>query len=252
MLMTLAACNSQSADRMQPLSPQQFPHIAMVEIRVNSGDITLMQSSSNQVEITGLAPVDLTIQQFEQRLEISAEDGEVDLKVSAPAGIEIDIESFDADGDISDFEGQVKVNSEAGELNVTNFKGDGLFRSGRGDILITDSQGKITLLGEHGLLQLTQVYGSLSATTIMGTVQYIGQPGEGDDIQLETDHGPVEVRLQPASSVVVKNSSSGGKVLCLASALFENGQNCSGNTGLGEGKISIRTVSGDIAISTMP
>lgn len=248
----LTACTPAVGDKLKTFTPQQFTNVTEVEILVRGGQITVTQTDSGQVEMTGKTAQDIVIQQNRGKVTVESGVGAVDLQVALPTGTKLGIDSFNADVGISNFTGAVRVNSEAGDITITNYKGRGQFRSGRGDILVADSQGEITLLGEHGLLQFRQAHGTLSATTIMGTVQYTGAPGAGENLWLETDHGPVEINLQPESNLTLTTNTASGKVICVASALFDGPEYCSGQAGPGEADFGIRTVSGNITIRAIP
>ena len=220
-------------------------------MQVHNGLIKVSQTSDDQVIVSGSVPDEFEMVQEGDQLLLTASQGEIELQIALPPGVDLSVSNFDADIEINAVENNMRVFSEAGDITMSDSQANAVLRSGRGDIQVSDCRGQISLLGEHGLLQMSQVHGDISATSIMGTVQYNGEPAAGDDIWLETDHGPVQVGLQPGASLVLESNTAGGKISCLATALFTN-HACSGQAGAGEGQIGIRTVSGNITIKAIP
>jgi DUF4097 and DUF4098 domain-containing protein YvlB len=117
---------------------------------------------------------------------------------------------------------------------------------------VQDSSGKVSVVGNYGLLTLERISGDIGVSTIMGTVTFKGAIGAGDKVRLETDHGPVTVRLAKESTVNLKVSSTSGDVACLLPGLSTSLRSCDGKFNSGDGALTIRTVSGAVTLQLIP
>jgi hypothetical protein len=106
--------------------------------------------------------------------------------------------------------------------------------------------------GNYGLLTLENVSGQVSASTIMGTIRFIGRGGAGDAFHLETDHGPVEIRLAADASLATRVKTTSGVVDCVIPGLVPAGSACEGTLGNGVGTLDVRTVSGSVNLQRIP
>ena len=140
------------------------------------------------------------------------------------------------------------MDSVAGDVNAQGLAGEAQLRSGRGNVTLTDSAGIFHVLGEHGVLDIENSHGSIDSSTIMGTIQFQGEPGAGDTIHFEVDHGPVEITLGENSDLTMTASSTSGDVACMAPGITRNGRGCAGVLGAGSASFYVRTVSGSITI----
>ena len=91
-----------------------------------------------------------------------------------------------------------------------------------------DCKGYIRVLGEHGILQMIGLHGDIASATIMGTLDFTGSIGEGDDVFLETDHGPVLVTMTNPVNMQVKAWTASGEVACMLAGLAQTVDGCAG------------------------
>jgi len=182
-------------------------------------------------------------------LEKAGSQDEIILRV--PDGMTLNIQTFQGDVELKNLRGTVQVRSTAGRIDFQSFTGKALLWAGRGDIHVADGQGEIVLFGEHGSLSTEGFEGSLSMTTIMGALNY-ADPGDAHNfVQLESDHGPVEVFLARNTNSKVAVSTTSGLVTCTGEGFSKTYNGCSGIIGAGEGEITIRTVSGRVDLKVV-
>jgi DUF4097 and DUF4098 domain-containing protein YvlB len=131
--------------------------------------------------------------------------------------------------------------------------GDIFLKSGRGNVRAVDCEGQIRVLGEHGILRMTDLHGQIASATIMGTINFTGSIGDGDEVFLETDHGPVLVTVIAPVNMQVKAWTASGEVACMIAGLEQTIDGCVGRVGDGApGKLTVKTVSGKIWMETAP
>jgi DUF4097 and DUF4098 domain-containing protein YvlB len=73
-----------------------------------------------------------------------------------------------------------------------------------------------------------------------------------DSLKFETDHGPVQIRLDGNSDVFVNAGTTSGVVTCTVPGLSHRGQAWGGRLGEGQGRIEVRAVSGEVMIQPQP
>jgi DUF4097 and DUF4098 domain-containing protein YvlB len=86
----------------------------------------------------------------------------------------------------------------------------------------------------------------------MGTINFTGLIHAGDNVRLETDHGPVDVNLEADSTLTLAAQSTSGDMACMVSGVNSSTRWCNGQFGTGDGALQIRTVSGAVWIRTTP
>jgi hypothetical protein len=258
-LMLLASCSG-ARNVVQILEPQTYllePGVPVV-IRVNSGQVFLSNSMDGQVilsgEVSASEPHDILVLQQPNGLIIASETpgNIVNLNLQVPPDALVEIHTYGADVHAQDFDGSLDVTSTAGDILISHMQGLAILRANRGDVIIESSEGEFHLPGNYGLLSLTDVSGNIEASTIMGTVRFQGRVGAADRVQLETDHGPVEVWLSPDSDVTVAAGTTTGVVDCVIPGLSPDSAGCIGQLGNGEGSLQIRTVSGEVDLKKTP
>lgn len=231
------------------LSPQSRLEIGAREI-----DLVLTAASGDEARIEARVPAGqsnpLNIVESAGGLEIDVEVGiPVELFVAMPPGRGISVEAFDGSISVQGYQGDLSISLTTGEIEVAGFEGLLWLRTPRGDAGVRDSAGELHLVGEHGILRLEGAHGTLSMTTIMGSLEFAGSPAAGDQVWLESDHGPVHIQLGAASQATLALTSSGGAIRCTVPGLSGQGSDCSGTIGDGSGAVGVRTVSGEISVS---
>lgn len=265
-LLVMAACAPNAG---QPAPVQE--HIVLgdgqaVVIEVDAGSVSIAGASGEALEIGGqLNYPDRVVYEVNRsgpEIRISAKlrgrplggfsEPPVVLEVRVPQNVPIRVETFDAPVTLRDYRGDAEVASVSGDVLAENVAGKIALRSGRGNVTVRNGSGDLRVLGEHGVLTIDGVTGEVGSSTIMGTIRFMGRPGSGDTIRLETDHGPVEIQLADGSNLSVQVSSTSGSMSCILPGIAQDVRGCTGRLGNGEGALAVRTVSGDVTIQPVP
>jgi len=231
-----------------------------LSLNLPSGKVQIQGGDQETIEIIGMLPADVHIEESPDGITLSLGEnglqnqlGNAELQVTVPNGLSIEINTFSADISLKDIQGKLKVVSVAGDISAKGLSGDILLKSGRGDVRVENCEGDVRVLGEHGVLELVNVQGVVSSATIMGTIDFKGSINNGDDIFLETDHGPVKVMVFDPMDFQAKAWTASGEVACMIPGLMQTVDGCVGNIGAEPaGKLSIKTVSGEIWIDQLP
>ena len=231
-----------------------------VRLTMQEGYVRFTGHSDTDLEISGTTTGQLTWAEVESGVEITvegqgnkAEEADAGLEIKIPEGVILDISTYNADIVLENMNGQVKAVSVAGDVTASALTGDIFLKSGRGDVQARDCTGHIRVLGEHGVLQMIDLHGDIASATIMGTVDFNGSIGEGDDVFLETDHGPVLVKMTDPVNMQVKAWTASGEVACMLPELTQTVDGCVGRVGDGaSGTLTVKTVSGKIWLENAP
>jgi DUF4097 and DUF4098 domain-containing protein YvlB len=259
----LQACSAapvlQLPVQRQPLSKGQT-----LFVDIDDGSLDISSQGSVVVEISGQAPRGQTV------LVTTGTDGVhitskaekhpfwqtgtslLHLNLRVPNGTSVTVNSFDAGMVIHDFSGNLSVSAASGDISLRHSDGNFAIMSNRGNVSVEGTTGAVHLAGNYGLLAMTNTHGTSAAATIMGTVRYEGTISAGDQVSLETDHGPVEIQLGSASNVTVKAGTTSGVVTCTIPGLHYDGQGCAGTLQAGKGQLNVRTVSGNATLVQLP
>jgi hypothetical protein len=232
----------------------------IVRFTMPEGRVHFIGKADGAVEISGKAAGQLTWKELDTGVEITVEGqgkkgGQADagLEIKIPEGVHLDVSTYEADILLENINGQVKAVSVAGEIIASQLSGDIFLKSGRGNVRAVDCEGQIRVLGEHGILRMTDLHGQIASATIMGTINFTGSIGDGDEVFLETDHGPVLVTVIAPVNMQVKAWTASGEVACMIAGLEQTIDGCVGRVGDGApGKLTVKTVSGKIWMETAP
>lgn len=253
----LAACTAQEGTR--PLEPLSIPLAAgtAVVVEIDSGTLLVTQGEAGQVELASEQPVpertEVTTASEADGLHIRIQgQGDAPLILHVPAGTNLRVETYDAQVNLLDLNATLRVDSAAGDILAENVSGSFLLISNRGDVTVRSARGELRVLGNYGLLSLQDVAGLVRASTIMGTIQYTGLVAAEDQIHLETDHGPVVLRLDLNSDATVQVTTTSGVTDCVVPGLAPAGAGCTGQLGNGSGLLEVRTVSGSVDLQRIP
>jgi DUF4097 and DUF4098 domain-containing protein YvlB len=237
-----------------------------VFIDAESGSVDIANGAHGVVEISGRVPSANTdivsVTRGQDGIHILAKDKTgffrqgsspaMQLNVRVPRGIAVHANTYDASVDLHDFDGQASISSTAGDVEMQNLTGQFNVKANRGNVAVGASSGEIQVVGNYGTLSMQDTSGVLGMSTILGTVRYMGEVGFGDVLNLETDHGPVEVQLAAGSDASVNVTTTSGVVTCLVPGLQPVGPGCAGTLQDGLGQLKIRTVSGSVMLQLLP
>ena len=183
--------------------------------------------------------------------------GEHDVKVTCPAGADIDVTTGSADLIVRGMAGSIAFRAGSGDLSFDSVAADVSVKVGSGDVTGHTVGGALSMLGASGDVRVGEVGGDLVAKTVSGDAA-IGRVG-GDltvttvsgDIEVARLHtgvanvravsGDVEVGIAPGTSAFLDLSATTG----------DTRSDLSATDGPGEGdtlELHAATVSGDIRI----
>ena len=261
--LVLSACGPRVSS-LTALPPRSFPlgGDQAVLVEVDTGLVQITGGGNGNVQISGTLSaaqaVDYSAVQSADGIHVVAHykgsyffrpsEPPVQLDLQVPTGARVLVQTYDAATNAQDFHGSLQVTSTAGNILLENATGQAVLKSNRGDIRVQNSSGEIDAIGNYGLISLVGVQGKINASTIVGTIQFGGRVGAGDAVDLETDHGPVQIDLDPTSAATVQVRTTSGVVTCMVPGVSYNGAACDGSLGMGAGQLQVRTVSGSVLL----
>ena len=154
----------------------------------------------------------------------------VDLRITAPAWMALDLSGVYADVNVAGARGPVNVETVQGSVHVTGGQGLVSLRSVEGevtlsgasgridvhsvndDVSVTDSKGEIVAESVNGEIVLQRVdASSLEATTVNGDVGYDGPIRSGGRYELSSHNGDVTIAMTPQTSATISVSTFNGE-----------------------------------------
>lgn len=200
--------------------------------------------------------------------------GDSELRVTAPAGVSLDVEAVAADVDvkgvrgaelnIDNVSGDVVVDSAARDVEVNTVSGSQDLVLHANDVSAESVSGDVDIRGElGGRVELEAVSGSLtvdsssaakslSAGVVSGDVKLRSGLQPGGRLRAESLSGDLEVILPASTSASLSASSFTGSIKSFAGKVEteEHGPGSSLDTrlGSGDGSIDLETFSGDLTV----
>lgn len=200
--------------------------------------------------------------------------GDSELRVTAPAGVSLDVEAVAADVDvkgvrgaelnIDNVSGDVVVDSAARDVEVNTVSGSQDLVLHANDVSAESVSGDVEIRGElGGRVELEAVSGSLtvdsssaakslSAGVVSGDVKLRSGLQPGGRLRAESLSGDLEVILPASTSASLSASSFTGSIKSFAGKVEteEHGPGSSLDTrlGSGDGSIDLETFSGDLTV----
>ncbi|MEK6276089.1 MAG: DUF4097 family beta strand repeat-containing protein [Actinomycetota bacterium] len=152
---------------------------------------------------------------------------EVRLRVTLPAGADVEVSTTSADVDGRGRFGALQVNTASGDVTVEHVGGEAQVNSASGDVNLRHVEGRMTVDTASGDLDIGQLQGegkvraasgdisideadaALKVQTASGDVE-VGSVREGD-VTLQTASGDIEVGVKPGSKVWIDARSMSGE-----------------------------------------
>lgn len=232
-------------------------------VQVDHGEVIVLGAEEQQVQVGGQVlfadTLEYQVSSTEKQILIKANVQKTGLsnmplrvEVRVPKEILLKVETDSASTFISGYQGNLEVVSTSGNITVGNVSGKITLRSNRGNITVWESSGDINVVGNYGQMNAQDVHGETGISTIMGNVVFNGLIQAGDAVHLETDHGAVSVNLNPDSALSLQVHSTSGDVVCMLPNIDSSTRSCDGEYQSDGGMLSIRTVSGAVALQLIP
>lgn len=211
-------------------------------------DFTIEMPRSLMAEVAS-ASGDITIRGLHNGAKLNTASGEIavsncrgELIMSSASG-NVDINSCN--------ESDVKINTASGDIQVSEAEGEVAFQTVSGDVDISLS-GSVQGQTVSGDVQISSAKTSeLKLRTTSGDISFAGLLDQGSDAGIATVSGDVAVILKGEPSVTVECGTVSGDIDCERemSELRRSGRSLYGRIGKGLGKLSVKTVSGDIELN---
>jgi DUF4097 and DUF4098 domain-containing protein YvlB len=200
--------------------------------------------------------------------------GEADLDIHVPEQSDIDVSSVSADvetqrligpqrlstvsGEIraefaKDFEGKtvsgdlrLRGKAEAGDVRISSVSGDVFLERAGGDVEVTSTSGDL-------LLDVASV-STVRTRTTSGDLSLRGALARNGSVEAETISGDVTVRVKPQGGFQYEATSFSGSIgNCFgrhaeATSTHGPGTRLIGTAGDGQGRVRVKSMSGDVAI----
>jgi|GEM_PF-6848195 len=254
--MFLSGCGPSPSPAPQEIE-EEIPlgSVISVEVGLREGTLKIIGSPGQTLTYVSTmpSPPPVSYSPDQTHLNLTLPDSTPDqvTRLSVPEDLHLLVESFSAQIQIMNFNGSLEVNTAAGDISYQNGSGEALLRSGRGNIHVSGGEGKLKVLGEHGAIDVKHFSGPTSLSTIMGEIRYQGPRISSGPVELETDHGPVDVTVPIPSNYRFKAATTSGILQCVGPHLQRTLSGCEGKTGQGEYPFRIRTVSGRVYLREM-
>jgi hypothetical protein len=202
------------------------------------------------------------------------EAGDSELRVTAPAGVSLEVEAVAADVDIrgvrgaqleiDNVSGDVTVDSAARDVEVNTVSGSQDLVLHANDVSAESVSGDVAIRGElGGRVDLEAVSGtlsvdsssaakSLSASVVSGDVKLRTGLQPGGRLKAESLSGDLELTLPASTSASLSASSFTGSIKSFAGKVDSEehgpGSSLEARLGTGDGSIELETFSGDLTV----
>lgn len=226
-------------------------------IKNGSGHVYIHKGSGNSVTVqptlfafglgTGVDPSRLSMSQDDSTVKI--EDNEigwslfgnqgVDLDVTVPDAIDLDIQDGSGDVQVADVNGNVELKTGSGNMTANNLSGDITLKTGSGDIQVTNLNGQLEMETGSGSIKGNQVTLSKEGKieTGSGDIRLDGSLSPDASYRLQSGSGNIDLTLPTDSNFQLAVDSGSGSI-----------HNSFGNNSAANSSLSIHTGSGDINI----
>jgi DUF4097 and DUF4098 domain-containing protein YvlB len=232
-------------------------------LQVDYGEVHLFESMDQQIHVDGQ-----TLFADELEYTVDSTDSQISIRIFAhhnrsastplrvdvllPSGLQVQVETQDASVQAQGFQSDLEITSTSGDITLEKMTGELTLRSNRGNIAVQESSGVVSVVGNYGTLTAQNVRGDVGISTIMGNIVFGGSIQRDDTVRVETDHGSVSVNLSADSDLRLQVRSTSGDVACMLPDVVSSTRTCEGQVALGNGSLSIRTVSGAVTLQMTP
>jgi DUF4097 and DUF4098 domain-containing protein YvlB len=203
----------------------------------------------------------------DSRFEVSVPQGVRVIARSQSGDITIrgthgEVEASAQSGDlvIEDVNGRLDVKSFSGEVTVSNVVGDVEISTQSGDLKLSDVRGNIEIGNTSGDITMHGVTAKIvRAKTTSGDVTYDGTIDPAGRYELESHSGDVRLRVPRDANAQLTVSTWNGEIESEFPITLKPGQHAMGVTnskeftfaiGAGSARITAKTFSGDVAVSS--
>lgn len=205
----------------------ETPGPLRIRIEIPSGDVDLETTEETTTDVQLGGPDELV---EEARIELRPKgDGhelfvqthprsgfrifrgssDVELRISAPHGADVEVSAASADVEGRGHFGAVEVEAASGDVSFEHVQGDAKAQTASGDVEIERLSGAGKLQSASGDISVGEAAGSLKISTASGD-QEIGSVAAGE-IALQTASGDIEVGVKKGTKVFIDARSMSGE-----------------------------------------
>jgi DUF4097 and DUF4098 domain-containing protein YvlB len=208
------------------LRSEQFetPGPLQIRVQIASGDVELETVDGSTTEVVLEGPEKLleearvevrpkgdgheVVIETHRRSGFRFRGGDVELRIRAPHGADVEVSAASADIEGRGRLGAVEVEAASGDISLERVEGDAKAQTASGDIEIERLGGAGKLQSASGDISVGEASGSLKVSTASGD-QEIGSVAAGE-IALQTASGDIEVGVKQGTKVFIDARSMSG------------------------------------------
>ena len=174
----------------------------------------------------------------------------VDFEIEVPRETAVNAQTVSGDLDLNGTRGPARVESVSGDVNIQDVQGPMRIKSVSGDVQCTDYVGSVEGSSVSGDVDIRGRVRSCELHTVSGDISIDLEPEVGGrESHLKTISGDVEVGMLTSSCICEYLTASGDlEVEAPARIMREGRKDRTVVIGDGRSRLSVRTVSGDLAI----
>ncbi|HYU83096.1 MAG TPA: DUF4097 family beta strand repeat-containing protein [Candidatus Polarisedimenticolia bacterium] len=174
----------------------------------------------------------------------------VDFEIEVPRETAVNAQTVSGDLDLNGTRGPARVESVSGDVNIQDVQGPMRIKSVSGDVQCTDYVGSVEGSSVSGDVDIRGRVRSCELHTVSGDISIDLEPEVGGrESHLKTISGDVEVGMLTSSCICEYHTASGDlEVEAPARIMREGRKDRTVVIGDGRSRLSVRTVSGDLAI----
>ncbi|GGV71083.1 hypothetical protein GCM10010340_16720 [Streptomyces griseoloalbus] len=168
-------------------------------------DVTVELPTGSRVDMTGA----WTQMLGEGRLgevRVKTSSGDVRLDTTGPLKLTASHGSITVDR----VEGTAEITTSSGSLRVGLVDGPAVLKNSHGTTTVDAATGELRVSGANGDIEIRRAEDSVTATTAHGTLR-VGEVARGT-VQLETNHGAIEVGVREGTAAWLDVTSGSGQV----------------------------------------
>ena len=271
------AVAQQSVDQRRPAEPD-----GRVVIDNQAGSIRVIGWDQNEVAVKGTlgrAAEGLAFKASGARTEIEVEtrgnphSTKSDLEIHAPAGSQVEIDSFSASISVSGIKGRVRAESVNASIMLSSVSGEVDAQTVNGGVEVSGASarvhaesvnGAVMVRGAKGEVEASTVNGTLTVSggsferghleTVSGSIEFEGDLAGKGWLDVESVSGDVELRLPAGVSAEFSVSSFSGDIEnqlgppARKTSRFTSQREVDFMAGAGGMKVSVKTLSGEIRL----
>lgn len=245
-------------------------HGATISVANMNGKVTVRQGSGRQVSVTAAMnseKVEIMSRQNGSRIDnrthflqkTGGEEGRVNYEITAPADVNLNIESASGEINIEGINGSITVETESAVVNIKN-GGGGIVQvqSVNGNVLLSDlKMTRVQVVSTGGGIELTNVTGPrVSARSTSGAIRFRGDCGGGGSYTLANHSGDIDLMLPANASIDLQARSVKGSLEndfpfqknANPSFPVAEGRAFAGTSNNGSSSVELRSFSGKIRV----